>query len=92
MIDQDHWIPLISDKPGSYTLTKESVGSRYAFAFVRTQVNVQDPADVKAAGAVQDQIVCSKPKRAALCRPSAMRCRKFSICVLPTTHAGSLKV
>ena len=44
VIDEDHWIPLDHDKPGSYTLTKESVGSRYAFAFVRTQVNVQDPA------------------------------------------------
>ena len=36
VVDDEHWIPLISDKPGRYTLTKESMGSRYVFAFVRT--------------------------------------------------------
>ena len=56
VVDDEHWIPLISDKPGSYTLTKDSMGSRYVFAFVRTQVNMQDPADLKQAAAVQDQI------------------------------------
>ena len=56
VVDDEHWIPLISDKPGRYTLTKESMGSRYVFAFVRTQVNMQDPEDLKQAAAVQDQI------------------------------------
>ena len=56
VVDDEHWIPLISDKPGSYTLTEESMGSRYVFAFVRTQVNMQDPEDLKKAAAVQDQI------------------------------------
>ena len=56
VVDDEHWIPLISDKPGSYSLTKDSMGSRYVFAFVRTQVNMQDPEDLKQAAAVQDQI------------------------------------
>ena len=56
VVDDEHWIPLISDKPGRYSLTKESMGSRYVFAFVRTQVNMQDPEDLKQAAAVQDQI------------------------------------
>ena len=56
VVDDEHWIPLISDKPGRYTLTKEAMGSRYVFAFVRTQVNMQDPEDLKQAAAVQDQI------------------------------------
>ena len=56
VVDDEHWIPLISDKPGRYLLTKEAMGSRYVFAFVRTQVNMQDPEDLKQAGAVQDQI------------------------------------
>lgn len=56
VVDEEHWIPLISDKPGSYTLTKKEMGSRYVFAFVRTQVNMQDPEDLKQAAAVQDQI------------------------------------
>ena len=56
VVDDEHWIPLISDKPGSYSLTQDSMGSRYVFAFVRTQVNMQDPEDLKKAAAVQDQI------------------------------------
>ena len=56
VVDDEHWIPLISDKPGSYSLTQDSMGSRYVFAFVRTQVNMQDPEDLKQAAAVQDQI------------------------------------
>lgn len=56
VVDEEHWIPLIADQPGRYELTKENMGSRYVFAFVRTQVNMQDPADLKNAGAIQDQI------------------------------------
>ena len=56
VVDDEHWIPLVSDKPGSYTLTKDSMGSRYVFAFVRTQVNMQDSEDLKQAAAVQGQI------------------------------------
>jgi len=63
VIDEEHWIPLISDKPGRYELTKESVGSRYAFAFVRTQVNVQDPEDLKKAAAAQDGIKLEQAKK-----------------------------
>ena len=69
VIDEEHWIPLIADKPGRYTLTKESVGSRYAFVFVRTQVNMQDPADLKAAGAVQDQIVLEQASKGNFVSP-----------------------
>ena len=56
VVDEEHWIPLVSAKPGRYELTKESMGSRYVLALVRTQVNMQDPEDLKKAGAIQDQI------------------------------------
>ena len=69
VIDEEHWIPLIADKPGRYTLTQESVGSRYAFVFVRTQVNMQDPADLKAAGAVQEQIVLEQASKGSFVSP-----------------------
>eukprot|EP00308_Calcidiscus_leptoporus_P025310 CAMPEP_0119358746 /NCGR_PEP_ID=MMETSP1334-20130426/6859_1 /TAXON_ID=127549 /ORGANISM="Calcidiscus leptoporus, Strain RCC1130" /LENGTH=321 /DNA_ID=CAMNT_0007373293 /DNA_START=57 /DNA_END=1022 /DNA_ORIENTATION=- len=54
VVDEDHWIPLIAAEPGRYELTKEAVGSRFAFAFVRTRVNMQDEADLKLAAEVQD--------------------------------------
>ena len=62
VVDEEHWIPLVSDKPGRYELTKENVGSRYAFVFVRTQVNMQDPADLKQAAMVQAQIMLDQAK------------------------------
>lgn len=63
VIDEEHWIPLIADAPGRYQLTKESVGSRYAKVLVRTQVNMQDPADLKKAGAIQDQTRLEQKRR-----------------------------
>ena len=56
VVDEEHWIPVVSDKPGRYELTKQAIGSRFVFAFVRTQVNMQDPADLQAAAAAQYQI------------------------------------
>ncbi|WP_115120662.1 DUF1254 domain-containing protein [Synechococcus sp. UW105] len=69
VVDGEHWIPLISDKPGRYELTKESMGSRYVFAFVRTQVNMQDAADLKKAGAVQDQIQLEQAQKGEFISP-----------------------
>ena len=56
VVNEEHWIPLETAKPGGYQLTKESMGSRYVLALVRTRVNMQDPEDLKKAGVVQDQI------------------------------------
>lgn len=56
VVSDEHWIPLVSDRPGSYVLSRELVGSRYAFAIIRTQVNMQDAEDLKAAGEAQDKI------------------------------------
>ena len=47
---------MISDKPGRYTMTKQSMGSRSVFVFVRTQVNMQDSENLAQAAAVEDQI------------------------------------
>ena len=56
IVSEEHWIPLVSDKPGNYELNQKLTGSRYAFAIVRTQVNMQDKNDLKAAGEAQDMI------------------------------------
>ncbi len=56
VVSDEHWIPLVSDKPGRYELTQQLVGSRYAFVIVRTQVNMQDSSDLAAAGAAQEMI------------------------------------
>ena len=56
IVSEEHWIPLVSDKPGNYNINQELTGSRYAFAIVRTQVNMQDTNDLKAATEAQDMI------------------------------------
>ena len=56
VVSAEHWIPLVSDKPGAYQITQNLTGSRYAFAIVRTQVNMQDNVDLKNAGEAQDKI------------------------------------
>jgi len=55
-LDEQHWNVLLTDKPGRYNLTKESVGSRYVFLIVRTQVNMNDPDDLQKVSVLQDQI------------------------------------
>lgn len=69
VIDEEHWIPLITSEPGAYTLTKDNVGSRYAFAFVRTQVNMKDPVDVAAAASIMKEIVIKQAHKGEWTKP-----------------------
>jgi hypothetical protein len=41
---------------GEFTLTQEQIGSRYVFVIIRTLIDANDPADIKAANALQDKI------------------------------------
>jgi hypothetical protein len=57
VLNQDEYVPIaVVYKPGKYTLTQQEVGSRYTFVAIRTFVDSSDPADVKKANALQDQI------------------------------------
>ena len=55
VISQDHYITSEAT-PGTYELTEENVGSRFAFVAFRTFADVTDPADIAAAHAAQDAI------------------------------------
>ncbi len=57
VVNQDEYIPIpVVYKPGKYTLTQDKIGSRYVFVIIRTFVDSSDPADIKKANALQDQI------------------------------------
>ena len=58
-----HWIPLVTSKPGVYEITEEMAGSRFAFIIIRTQVNMQDPADIERVGDIQDEIIIRQKNR-----------------------------
>jgi para-nitrobenzyl esterase len=53
---QDHYTLEVVYAPGRFTYTKDKVGTRYVFLLVRMLANPEDPADMKAANAVQDLI------------------------------------
>ncbi len=56
-ISQDEYVPIpVAYKPGRYTVTQDQIGTRYVFIGFRTFVDATDPADIKKANAIQDQI------------------------------------
>jgi hypothetical protein len=55
VINQDHY-SFAKTQPGMYTLTKEEVGSRYAYLIVRTFIDAADPEDIKVANTIQEQL------------------------------------
>ncbi len=56
IITDEHYNPMAFVEPGTYTLTQENVGRRYAVVVVRTQVNVMDPGDLEVVHALQKQL------------------------------------
>jgi para-nitrobenzyl esterase len=56
IVNQDHYAMETHYAPVKRTFTRKQVGTRYFSAIVRTFVDPNDPADVKAANAAQDAI------------------------------------
>jgi len=58
VVNQDHYM-LVESQPGTYALSEEDVGTRFALVTVRTLVDITDPDDVAAVHAIQDKITIS---------------------------------
>ena len=58
VVNQDHYM-LVESEPGTYELTGDSVGTRFALVTIRTFYNAGDPDDLAAAHAAQDKIAIS---------------------------------
>jgi hypothetical protein len=56
VINQDHSMLPIEHGSGTFTFTKEQIGSRYMIVLFRTFVDANDPADIKTANALQEKI------------------------------------
>lgn len=56
VINQDHSMLPVEHGAGTFTFTKEKIGTRYVVVVFRTFADPNDPADLKAANALQDQI------------------------------------
>ena len=55
VVNQDHYM-FVEAKPGTYELTEELVGTRFAHVTIRTFVDILDPDDLAKAHAAQDAI------------------------------------
>lgn len=56
IISEDHYVPEVVYGKGSYTLTKDKVGTRYVAAAIRTLVDPGNPKDIEQVHALQDAI------------------------------------
>jgi hypothetical protein len=69
VIDQDHYVEAVEYDPGAYTFTQEDIGTRYMFVMVRTFVDPNDPDDLAAAHALQDQLAVAQEDAGTLEMP-----------------------
>ncbi len=61
VIDEDHYTPEVVYGAGSYTFTKEKIGTRYVSMGVRILVDPADPEDTKQVHALQEAITVTQP-------------------------------
>ncbi|WP_343177527.1 DUF1254 domain-containing protein [Pseudomonas sp. 4810-S13] len=62
VINEDHYVPMVTYGAGRRTLTKEAVGTRYVFVAVRTFFNPADGEDLEKVHALQDAITVSQAR------------------------------
>jgi len=55
VVNQDHYM-FVESKPGTYKLTEDAVGTRFAYVAIRTFVDINNPDDLAKAHAAQDAI------------------------------------
>ncbi|TWU27969.1 DUF1214 domain-containing protein [Novipirellula artificiosorum] len=55
VVNQDHYM-FVESKPGTYELTEEKVGTRFALVTIRTFYDAGDPNDLAKAHAAQDKL------------------------------------
>lgn len=60
VINQDEYTPMVVYRPGSVTLTKDKVGTRYVLTAIRTLVDPNNPKDLQEVHALQDAIKVSQ--------------------------------
>ena len=62
VISQDHYTTEVVYGPGTFTYTKDRVGTRYVYIIVRTLADAESAQDVKAANTIQDAIKVEQTK------------------------------
>jgi hypothetical protein len=93
VINQDHSMLPVEHGAGEFTFTKEQIGSRYMIVLFRTFIDANDPADVKAANALQDKIAVQQKNPGAFdvpeWDPASLKKVGDAIKVLATTRTSA---
>src|SRR5690242_9724788 len=63
VINEDHYIKLVSYKAGKITLTRDKIGTRYAAVAIRTFMDPNSPADLEGGRKLQDAIKVTQRDR-----------------------------
>jgi hypothetical protein len=61
VFDQDQYTHAVIYEPGTWTMTKRDIGTRYGLAALRILANPNDPKDMAEVHALQDQVKVSQP-------------------------------
>ena len=59
-IDEDHYVHDVVYGAGTYTMTRDKIGTRYALAAIRILADPEDPKDMEQAHALQDAVKVSQ--------------------------------
>jgi hypothetical protein len=70
VVNQDHYVTGVQYAPATLTLTRDQVGTRYAAVLLRTFVDADNPDDVAAANAMQDQVRSAQSRSGSLELPN----------------------
>ncbi|BCG86723.1 hypothetical protein MesoLj113c_28330 [Mesorhizobium sp. 113-3-9] len=89
IVNEDHYVPEVVYGGGSYKLDKETVGTRYLLAAIRTLVDPTDPGDVTKVHALQDAIKAEQAKAGSFESPAwdqaSQKRMRDALLVLATT-------
>ncbi|MBM9513959.1 DUF1214 domain-containing protein [Desulfogranum marinum] len=69
IINQGHYTLGVDYDQGEYTFTRDKVGTRYLCILIRTFVDAGNPADIKAANSLQNQIIVRQKSPGAFVIP-----------------------
>ena len=69
VVNEDHYINKVIHEPGEHELTVKEFGTPYVALAVRTLVDASDPADIRKANALQDQLKINAASAEAYTHP-----------------------
>jgi hypothetical protein len=61
VVTEDHYMPMILHDAGSYTFTRDQIGTRYVLLEFRTFIDPNDPKDIEQVHALQDAVKVNQP-------------------------------